>query len=217
MAKTTVTTDRGATAAEVIEQVLADQGYQAEGLEDGYITAVTTPKGKTLGELDNGEFSGWMFAVNGSHPEVSVTDYQLSAGDRLVLHYTDDYNQEEDGKGTGGSGSSSATSSTVRPSGAFRLCRCGRIGLVLRRRSDSHRKGWDAGRQRTGICARRHREPAPWRCRPCTVWQEGVTTQQTSTFSDVAADAWYADAVAWAVEQNIATGYDDGTFRPMRR
>lgn len=46
---------------------------------------------------------------------------------------------------------------------------------------------------------------------------EGVTTQQTSTFSDVAADAWYADAVAWAVEQNIATGYDDGTFRPMRR
>ncbi len=25
---------------------------------------------------------------------------KLSAGDRLVLHYTDDYNQEEDGKGT---------------------------------------------------------------------------------------------------------------------
>ena len=45
---------------------------------------------------------------------------------------------------------------------------------------------------------------------------EGVTTQQTSTFSDVAADAWYADAVAWAVEQNIATGYDDGTFQPEK-
>ncbi|MCC8080233.1 MAG: S-layer homology domain-containing protein [Oscillospiraceae bacterium] len=32
------------------------------------------------------------------------------------------------------------------------------------------------------------------------------------SFDDVAADAWYADAVAWAAENGIAGGYGDGSF-----
>jgi len=38
--------------------------------------------------------------------------------------------------------------------------------------------------------------------------------KQAAGFSDVPADAYYADAVAWAVEKNISGGYADGTFRP---
>ncbi|MBQ8524682.1 MAG: S-layer homology domain-containing protein [Clostridia bacterium] len=34
------------------------------------------------------------------------------------------------------------------------------------------------------------------------------------TFSDVKAKAWYADAVGWAVEKGLVTGYEDNTFRP---
>ncbi len=34
------------------------------------------------------------------------------------------------------------------------------------------------------------------------------------TFSDVAQDAWCADAVAWAVENGLVTGYEDNTFAP---
>lgn len=33
-------------------------------------------------------------------------------------------------------------------------------------------------------------------------------------FTDVAADAWYASAAAWAQENGVAAGYEDGTFRP---
>ena len=33
-------------------------------------------------------------------------------------------------------------------------------------------------------------------------------------FSDVSASDYYGDAVAWAAEKGIVTGYDDGTFRP---
>ena len=33
-------------------------------------------------------------------------------------------------------------------------------------------------------------------------------------FSDVAADTWYADAVAWASENQIVTGMGDGSFAP---
>lgn len=36
----------------------------------------------------------------------------------------------------------------------------------------------------------------------------------TENFSDVSEDAYYSRAIAWAVEQGIAKGYPDGTFRP---
>lgn len=38
----------------------------------------------------------------------------------------------------------------------------------------------------------------------------------TTSFSDVKAGQWYSDAVAWASEAGITTGYPDGTFRPNR-
>ena len=37
-----------------------------------------------------------------------------------------------------------------------------------------------------------------------------------ASFSDVASDAYYANAVSWAAGQEIVTGYADGTFAPNR-
>ena len=37
----------------------------------------------------------------------------------------------------------------------------------------------------------------------------------SADFTDVAPDAWYGEAVAWAAENGIVNGYQDGTFRPM--
>ncbi|MFC4599835.1 immunoglobulin-like domain-containing protein [Cohnella hongkongensis] len=39
----------------------------------------------------------------------------------------------------------------------------------------------------------------------------------TSTFSDVAAASWYAEAVGTASEAGLVHGYEDGTFRPQER
>ena len=36
------------------------------------------------------------------------------------------------------------------------------------------------------------------------------------TFSDVAADTWYSDAVVWATQNGIVNGFADGTFAPMQ-
>lgn len=38
----------------------------------------------------------------------------------------------------------------------------------------------------------------------------------TCGFTDVAAGQWYTDAVIWAQENGIVTGYTDNTFRPMK-
>ena len=44
----------------------------------------------------------------------------------------------------------------------------------------------------------------------------GTTAFAADAFTDVAGDAYYADAVEWAAEKKITTGYEDGTFRPER-
>ena len=43
---------------------------------------------------------------------------------------------------------------------------------------------------------------------------EGSPRAGTPPFTDVAADSYCADAVAWAEKNNIVRGFEDGTFRP---
>lgn len=43
---------------------------------------------------------------------------------------------------------------------------------------------------------------------------EGQPEKDASAFTDVAADAWYADAVAWAADAGIVTGVSNTTFAP---
>lgn len=43
---------------------------------------------------------------------------------------------------------------------------------------------------------------------------EGKPAVSGSSFADVASDAWYADAVAWAAQAGIVTGLSDTTFGP---
>lgn len=44
---------------------------------------------------------------------------------------------------------------------------------------------------------------------------EGSPAAEAPTFSDVADDQWYTDAVGWAAANGIVTGYDEDTFGPL--
>lgn len=44
--------------------------------------------------------------------------------------------------------------------------------------------------------------------------ESNPTTSQKLKFKDVKADAWYTNAVQWAAEQNIVSGYKNGNFGP---
>ena len=39
----------------------------------------------------------------------------------------------------------------------------------------------------------------------------------TCPLSDVDSTAWYADAVIWAYNAGVVSGYEDGTFRPQNQ
>lgn len=46
--------------------------------------------------------------------------------------------------------------------------------------------------------------------------EKEVANSAGSSFSDVPANAWYAEALQWAAENNLVKGYSDGTFRPKK-
>lgn len=49
------------------------------------------------------------------------------------------------------------------------------------------------------------------------MWRlEGEQEAGSSAFPDLKAGAWYEDAVNWAAENGVVSGYGDGTFRPDR-
>ena len=69
--------------------------FNAEGTQYGTYVYSVTYNGTEIGEFDNGKKSGWMYTVNGTHPEITVGAYFLSNGDKIIFHYTDDYDKEE--------------------------------------------------------------------------------------------------------------------------
>ena len=69
--------------------------FNAEGTQYGTYVYSVTYNGTEIGQFDNGNLSGWMYTLNGRHPEVGVAAQFLSDRDAVVFHYTDDYTKEE--------------------------------------------------------------------------------------------------------------------------
>ena len=80
--------NEGVTVYDVFYRALGENGFSAAG--GGFVTAVSGPNG-TLSQKDRGEYSGWMYSVNGAIPNVVMAQYYLSDSDQILFFYTDDY------------------------------------------------------------------------------------------------------------------------------
>jgi hypothetical protein len=111
-----ITVTSGSTVSDVFKKVLDEKGYTYAG-SSYYIRSITTPAGMKLAEFTNGPLSGWMYTVNGTHPNVALNDYVLADGDVIICHYTDDYTKEEGSDKWDGPGGSSggAGETTITP------------------------------------------------------------------------------------------------------
>lgn len=100
---TVYTVESGSTMCDIFVKAIEEHGLRQKGAAYGYVEAVRAPA--VLGEywlyeFDNGPNSGWMYTVNGVHPGIGLTNYELKNGDQIVWHYVDDYVQEERDSGS---------------------------------------------------------------------------------------------------------------------
>lgn len=83
-----------ATVGTVFKKALDAKGLSYTGFSGNYISSITAPSGYVLSEMTNGPKSGWMYTVNGSHPNKGLLDWKIKAGDVIVWHYVNDYAYE---------------------------------------------------------------------------------------------------------------------------
>ncbi len=89
-----VVIDSEATLLDAFEQTLAANGltWDAPVSEYGAYIDSVTKDGVTIGGGTNGMMSGWLYLVNDESPWLGVSEQTLRQGDRIVFHYTDDFN-----------------------------------------------------------------------------------------------------------------------------
>ncbi len=93
--------DEGAVVYDLLLQaVAADDSivmYASwNSLYDSYYVYAMEKDGLVLTQKDDGRVnSGWMVALNGRHTKVGVSLAELSNGDKVVLHWSDDYISDE--------------------------------------------------------------------------------------------------------------------------
>ena len=90
------TIDGNANVLELLKEVLSQNGMSCRTLRDETYIAGITKDGQELAEFSNGQNSGWMYTLNGIHPDLGVKEQYLEDGDEIVFHYTDDYTLEHD-------------------------------------------------------------------------------------------------------------------------
>ena len=94
---TSYTLNRGSKVYDLFTKALGDAGLQSAGAEQNYVRSIYAPSewgSYELSEFTNGHYSGWMYTVNGSHPNVGLKDYELNDGDEVIWHYVNDYRYE---------------------------------------------------------------------------------------------------------------------------
>ncbi|MCQ4774120.1 leucine-rich repeat protein [Lacrimispora saccharolytica] len=90
-----VQADTANTVWDVLKKFMDDHKIIYTADDNNQYNTVYIKKVNGLEEFDNGPKSGWMYTVNGIHPNVGVSAKYVQDKDVIILHYTDDYSTEE--------------------------------------------------------------------------------------------------------------------------
>ena len=184
----------GTSVFTVFQKVLADKGYTYEYHEQYcYVQAITAPDGTRLAEFSKGQNSGWLFRVNNDFADVGMNDFVLMDGDEIEVLYTADYEKEP--------GMSLPYTDVSWDHWAYTaIKRMYTRGLMVGVNETTFAPSQEMSRAMLAVILyARAGQPA---------------VEAANPFTDVPADSWYTDAVIWAAQNGIVSGFGDGTFRP---
>ena len=205
----------GMTVGNLFEKALKGTRvtYNSSELTNGYIATLTC-NGTTLSEFTNGDNSGWMYTVNGVYPNVGLNDYVLEAGDEVIWMYVDDYQEIPESRYSdysGGSASTKKEEKTTEPAITFTD--------VVKGSYYEEAVNWAVENKITNGVSETEFGPEQKTSRAQLVtflWRLAGSpkAKKASSFSDVVSGSYYADAVAWAVENGITDGIGNNLFDP---
>lgn len=101
---------KGSTDLDLFKKALDEAGIDYDVASSGWLNSVTAPNslgGHTLADMTNGDYSGWMYTLNGTHKQATLGGTTLKSGDKFIVHYINDYRYEDSQWATGSLGSSS--------------------------------------------------------------------------------------------------------------
>ena len=90
-----VTVKKGSTVYHAFVKALEGSGITAVGAASGYVRSMTKD-GVTYGEFTSGPNSGWLYKVNGSLPNVPLTQKVVTDRDYVLWYYTTDWKSDPD-------------------------------------------------------------------------------------------------------------------------
>ena len=94
---TTYALQENATVYDLYTEAMKEAGLRSVGADNNYVSTIYAPScmgGYALSEFTNGKKSGWMYTVNGTHPNVGLKEKTLKDGDVVIWHYINDYSHE---------------------------------------------------------------------------------------------------------------------------
>ena len=97
LSATTVTFYEGESVFDVLQRLCRDKGIHMEASWTPIYNSAYVEGIHNLYEFDCGEFSGWMYRVNGWYPNYGCSRYQLQQGDVVEWRYTCDLGNDVGG------------------------------------------------------------------------------------------------------------------------
>lgn len=207
----------GATVYHALIEALENSGITQEGAENGYVKSITKGN-RTLTEFADGKNSGWMYKVNDALPTVGLTECGIVDGDKIVWFYTNDWKSVPGTTGSfGGKDSSSDKDATEENTE--------KAQFTETTFADVKQDDWyyDSVKyvyeknlmQGTG----KGFEPESKMTRAMLVtvlyrMANPENIENNHSFTDVAEDKWYSDAISWAATNGIVNGISETRFAP---
>lgn len=236
---TTYKVDEDAKVYDVFMKALDKAGLDQSGAENNYVRWITAPAslgGYRLGEFTNGQYSGWMYTINGQHGDYGLKEQGLEDGDEIVWHYVNDYRYEikdwyggsdgdestwnkwldakdvnpaSSGSGAGGAGGGavSAADQNAADKVADLITNIGTVTKDSGSKIEAARKAYDA-------LTDAQKELVSNYSRLTAAEAEYAKLTDKLLFTDVKEGDYCYDAVKWAVEQGITNGTTATTFSP---
>ena len=199
------TITKGQSALDALQKALKANGITCQTKNSQYGTYVQslTRNGETLGELDQGPNSGWMYQINGKTPMVGIDAYGMEGGDKLLFYYVADYTKEDAGGSLSGGGQTKELPFTdvVDTSWYYAAVKYAYEHKLF------------GGTSATEFSP----EATMTRGMAATILyslEGSPAVSAKSPFSDVADGQWYAKAVTWAEKNGIVGGIDSENFAP---